>query len=244
MKVAGLFPSRGLVGSRMMEAVDKNLEGYDHVKFYSHDLPIPESFNVLTQKLLDSDSEYGWFVEEDVVPPPAALHHLFSEEAAIAFVDYPLKNFPDRPCYGIYKKKLIWIGLGCTLVHREVFERLGHPWFQTQWKYVSVHSGSACTEHVVKIVPDPDRPYGGQDLFFCYNALRLGFDIRIVMGQRCEHPVPVRFQSVMDSVEVINDQEASQEADDSPEIRQLVPESRVLGQSADLDRIRRSGSPA
>jgi len=211
MKVAGLFPSRGLIGSQMMEAVDANLEGHDHVKFYSHDLPIPESFNYLVLKFLKTSHDYAWFVEEDVVPPTDGLNAMFAEESPISFIDYPLKNRPDSPCYGTYRGKLIWIGLGCTLVHREVFERLGHPWFESQWKYVSVHEGSGHGDPVLKIYPDPERPYGGQDLFFCYNALRMGFDIRIVMGMRCKHPVPVRIRPVVETVDVVYDKETSKE---------------------------------
>ena len=231
MKVAGLFPSRGLVGSRMMEAVDQNLEGVDHVKIYSHDRPIPESFNDLTRQFLETDCDFAWFVEEDIVPPQGALAVMFETDAAIAFVDYPLKNFPDRPCFGTYRSRLIWVGLGCTLVRRAVFEKLEHPWFESQWKYVAVHKGSAHGDPKVMIVPDPDRPYGGQDLFFCYKALESGFDIRIVMGMRCRHPVPFRFRPILNTVEV-HDIEATEETDATAESRKSAPEPVVLGQPA------------
>ncbi len=229
MKIAGLFPSRGLLGSQMMESVDANLEGYDHVKFYSHDLPIPESFNSLVEDFLQTDSDYAWFVEEDVVPPRSALDCMLSEEVSVAFVDYPLKNFPNRPCYGTYRGRLIWVGLGCTLVHRTVFMALKQPWFESQWKYVAVHKGSAHAEPEITIIEDPFRPYGGQDLFFCHNAIKAGFDIRVVMGLRCKHPVPVNVNPVIDSVETTYDKETPKEADSSFESEQPVSEQAISG---------------
>lgn len=212
-----------------MESVDANLEGHDHVKLYSHDLPIPESFNELVERFLETDQEFAWFVEEDVVPPANALSLMVSEESAISFVDYPLKNKPNRPCYGVYRGRLIWVGLGCTLVRRSVFEKLKKPWFETQWKYVAVHTGSAAKDHVVQIMEDPFRPYGGQDLFFCYNALKEGFDIRVVMGLRCKHPVPLQIRPVLDSVDVIYDKEAPKETDAGVEPGQYVSEPAVSG---------------
>jgi hypothetical protein len=228
MKIAGLFPSRGLLGSQMMESVDANLEGYDHVKIYSHDLPIPESFNSLVEDFLQTDSDYAWFVEEDVVPPASALDLMLSAEVAVAFVDYPLKNFPNRPCYGTYRGRLIWVGFGCTLVHRAVFTTLKKPWFETQWKYVAVHSGSAQAEPEIKIIEDPFRPYGGQDLFFCHNAIKAGFAIQVMMGLRCKHPVPVNVTPVKDSVETNYDQETPKEINASLEPKQPLSKSAVL----------------
>lgn len=228
MKIAGLFPSRGLLGSQMMESVDANLDGYDHVKFYSHDLPIPESFNSLAEDFLQTDCDYAWFVEEDVVPPASALDLMLSAEVAIAFVDYPLKNFPNRPCYGTYRGRLIWVGLGCTLVHRAVFTTLKKPWFESQWKYVAVHRGSAQAEPEIKIIEDPFRPYGGQDLFFCHNAIKAGFSIQVLMGLRCKHPVPVNVTPVKDSVETNYDQETPEEINASLEPKQPLSKSAVL----------------
>ena len=191
-RIALLQPSRGILASEMAEAVDRELSGYWHVRFYTHDLPIPDCFNSLGNLFLESGAELAWFVEEDVIPPQGSLEKLLALDTDIAFVDYPLVKFPTKQCFFELNGRVVWVGLGCTLIRRRVFEALSDPWFESGHSLVGHHSGSASNGWVYNLRPDPRIKYGGQDVYFCSRAVAEGFDIGVVDGLVCQHlPMPL-----------------------------------------------------
>jgi GT2 family glycosyltransferase len=184
-----LRPSRGLEYAESSDSIDEALQGYQYRIKRTWDKPIPDSFNWLVRWALDNtDSELFLFVEEDVVIPANAISLLLDKMAeghAIAAINYRLK--PDgRISQMVRKGRLLWVSLGCTMVHRQVFEELPEPWFSTDYTLVSKTTGSSCIGKIISLEPG-NHSYGWQDCYFCMKAQEAGFTIRVVEGVLCEH---------------------------------------------------------
>lgn len=184
-QIALLMPTRGLIFPEVLESLESASKGIP--RFYSHSQPIPDSFNNLATEALRSDWKitHIWFVEEDVVVPPNALELMLDLDTDIAAITYPLKQAPDRLCFGEVQGQLVWVGMGCTLIRREVFDAIEYPWFQTDCFLVTRHSGSA-SDWILDL-DRRERPYGGQDLYFCFQAIKKGFQIKLVEEVQCDH---------------------------------------------------------
>lgn len=96
--------------------------------------------NTILGGFLEGDSEWLWFLDDDTVPPKGALSQLLSlEKEAVGGVYVQDKGHCPPIAYlrqpnGLYAA--IWqyphgaimqidsIGMGCTLVHRSVFEKI------------------------------------------------------------------------------------------------------------------------
>jgi hypothetical protein len=181
-------PSRGLVHSRTIASVMANLAtapGHDFRGWVlSHDLPIPDCDNDITERGLATGADALWYVEEDMVIPPGALAAqlaLFEAGHPITAVDYPV-GLADTGCIAHHGETIPWCGLGCTLIGRAVFEAVPRPWFRTDKVYYIVGEPGArdFVEH------DDDRPaerkYGQQDIWFFRQTAAAGFVITEVPG--------------------------------------------------------------
>ncbi len=180
MKIGIVLPTRGLVFTQVEEVIESWRDDYNIKVYRSHDLPIPEGHNKLTQKALEDGSDYILFVEEDTVAPARALDNLVQANKSIACVDYGVSGWSciTRDTNG----KILWCGLGCTLVKREVFEQMDVPYFRidqvldlVNWKWRTL------PEEYLK-----NKGYGGQDIWFFCKAREKGFEITQVEGE-CDH---------------------------------------------------------
>ena len=183
-------PSRGLVHSRTVEAVMANLRHAPRKAFrgwyFTHDLPIPECDEQVAERALSAGVDALWFVEEDVIPPAVALAvslHMLDDFDIVA-VDYPVGSIDQK--WGCLVRDdegdILWCGLGCTLIRREVFDRLDRPWFTSDWRYVKRG------DRWERVAVEPDAPrWGQQDIHFCMEARRAGFRIGQVGGLTAHH---------------------------------------------------------
>lgn len=197
-RFAVVTPSRGLLHSRTAEAVAANVAiaaaaGHEPRGWLlSHDLPIPDCHERVTELGLEAGADALWFVEEDMVPPPDALLRSLELGADIAAMQYPvglpvgLTDVNGKPSTGTFNclqpspgGVFDWCGLGCTLIRREVFETLERPWFRTDVAYEVWHYGSVLTER--RVVDNP-FDYGGEDVNFGQRATAAGFVIQQVPG--------------------------------------------------------------
>lgn len=121
---------------------------------------------------LESDCDYMLFLDSDMVPPADMLIKLIQHDkpivSALAFRRVPnyepciFKN--DMEFYLDYPKGLIevaGVGMACTLIKREVFEKVPQPWF---------------TPTAI-----------GEDLSFCKRATDAGYKIFCDTNLICGH---------------------------------------------------------
>ena len=176
VKIAILIPSRGLIHSRTMESLDRNLKGFSYETFYSHNRGIPEAFNFLAKEgLKDPKVTHLLFVEEDVVVPDETLKKALALKKEVVYVDYPVgqKNYS---CVRRVGDQILWGGLGCTLIERGVFEKVKEPWFYTE-KSLDLDLN----------VTDAPYKYGGHDIWFGIKCRDAGVGKAVLEGVTCTH---------------------------------------------------------
>ena len=180
MKIGVCLPTRGMVFSKTVQALEEQRINYDITVYYSHDLPIPKGHNSLCEKALKDGNEYIFFLEEDVVIPTGTLEKLLAVHADIACIDYGVSGWS---CITKNKEgEILWCGLGATLIHRRVFEALEMPYFRAD---MALH----LPDMVWKQLPEEyvkNRNYGNLDIWFFSKAKEKGFKIVQVEGE-CEH---------------------------------------------------------
>ena len=187
MKIAICIASRGLIHSKTLESVCNNLrKGYRWRMFFTHDLPIPDAQNDLVARAMKWGATYLFFVEEDMFIPKHTLNRMLEEKKPIMAVDYPVGD-KRYSCIARKKGEILWCGLGCTLIHRNVFDKIGKPWFETD-KTVRITS-----EDPFEYVIDEGIPYkyGGHDILFGVRAREKGVEISQLDGITAGHIKPV-----------------------------------------------------
>ena len=179
-KIGIILPTRGLVFTKTEEAIEELRKG-ENVKVYrSHDLIIPDGHNQLARQAFQEGCDSLFFIEEDTVPSTEALEKLLQANSYIACIDYGVAGWgcvTKNP-----KGEILWCGLGCTLVKREVFDKMEYPYFRADMTL-------RLNDWTWQKLPDDyikTKQYGSLDIWFCCEARRLGFTIVQVSGE-CEH---------------------------------------------------------
>ena len=177
MLVGIVTPTRGMVFTRTVEAIENIRQGFDTKLYFSDDLPIPDGHNQLCEKALADGCDMVLFIEEDVVAPAESLKKLLAAKADIACIDYGVNG------WGCVTKnsqgEILWCGLGLTLVRREVFEALERPYFR-------VDKVLRLNDMTWKDLPEDyikNKNYGTLDIYFCTKAREKGFKIKQVEGE-------------------------------------------------------------
>lgn len=179
MKIGVILPSRGLVFAEVEDSISRNLKGYDYFVYRSWDKKIPDCENELVDIALQNGSDYLFFCEEDTVMPDGGFGELLKAGADIACIDYGVAGWS---CITRDKNtnEILWCGLGCTLIKREVFEKLEKPYFKSD-KQLLLNFWPE-----IRWIDAPRNAYGGQDIYFCIKAREKGFTIKQVEGE-CKH---------------------------------------------------------
>lgn len=174
MFIGVVLPTRGLLFTEVLESLLKELEGYEFKLYLSHDLVIPDGHNELTKKALKEGADYILYVEEDVVVPEGAVDNMIMEKGDIVAIDYGVNEWS---CITKYRGEILWTGLGCTLVKKEVFEKMEFPYFRSD-KQLLLNFWPE-----TRWIDAPKNAYGGQDIFFCMKAREVGFEIKQAWGE-------------------------------------------------------------
>jgi len=135
MKIAVIFPSRGLVFSQTADELLRNLEGYDYDIFFSHGLPIPDCFEKPLTEALKDNYTHIWFVEDDMILPDEILSDMLLADVPVATLDYPVSKDGQGAVFKSKEGQIIFTGTGCLLVKREVFNKLKPPYFRTDVRW-------------------------------------------------------------------------------------------------------------
>jgi len=189
MKINVVLPSRGLVFSRTMDSVFRNLRGMESSLFMAHDLPIPECFNTPMEEALGEYCDYVWFVEEDMLLPDFTLAKMIYMDCNVVSVDYADKRtgrpFLQKDGHG----HVLYTGVGCMLVKRDVFNHLERPFFKEALLKLN-DDGS--TEEIIGAKTE-GLVYGTQDVYFCNKLLEAGYEIDVLNDADIGHLTVLTF---------------------------------------------------
>ena len=142
--------------------------------------PVTLMRNRLVRGFLKSDCTHLFFIDDDVVPPEDALARLLAVNRPVATGLYPIsvqnrfvaciKGLHDNDFVETWRRDVFPIkhcGLGCALVQRETFERIGFPWFS--WP------------------EEEDGTNVGEDVWFCHRVRKVGLQIFCDGSLICGH---------------------------------------------------------
>jgi hypothetical protein len=200
--IAIIIPTRGTIMTRVITAVAREMASnlQQFVLLTTEDIPLPDSRNRLVEEaLMIEPVTHLLLIDDDVVISPQGLKKMLELDCDIAVIDYPMHTDPDNKrikdvgniCYNFWlkgqstkDKPIYWAGLGCVLVKREVFKKMGYPWFQMMHRNFQRNPKTGEISFIGKF---DTEEHGGEDCYFFMNANKLGFKIKQVEGMTCEH---------------------------------------------------------
>lgn len=203
------LPSRGLVFSRTMQSVIDGMQALNKIgiatSFHiSHDLTIPESHNFVVEQALQHTAVKKIFLmEEDNFLFPDAFVELATSDFDIATIQYNDKNgSPHGIIHYNEQGEVLWGGLGSTVFKREVFEKIGRPFFRIDHLYKNVKKhlkdGKLITQYEETTPREKwegdhfeqvrdEYKYGGLDIDIYTRARRFDFKIGVVNNHKGHH---------------------------------------------------------
>jgi len=151
-------------------------------------MPWAEARNQCAMMCLEKGFDYLFFLDKDVIAPADVIPRLLKHQVNIVGGIYRQKFQPYSWCAFMATKDVSgkdakipiaptgdlvdvgYIGAGCLLIHRHVFEMLQFPWFK--WEL------------------DVANPSGkSEDFYFCEQARKTGLKIWADTSLRCGHVV-------------------------------------------------------
>lgn len=175
MKIAVIFPSRGLAFSQTCEELLENLQGFDYDIFFSHKRPIPECFNEPLKQAQKGKYTHFWFVEDDMILPKNTLKRLLDEKEEAIMCDYPMDAQGKAAIFRDPDNNVIYGGTGCLLVTSRFLQKYKQPIFHTDTAW-DIKVGD-----VVELKPRKvtSGVYGLHDVNFSLEAYKRGAPIKV-----------------------------------------------------------------
>lgn len=172
VKLAILLPSRGLVFSKTVEELLREVAPYEHKIFWSHGRPIPDCFEIPTQEILkDKSFTHLLTVEEDMIIPEGTLKNaLKADKPAVAY-DYPVTGSNGGTVLYDIDENAYFTGCGFLLVDINIVRRLKPPIWRVDIEWNMKQVGNRY-RFDIKLV-DYKKNYGQQDIAF---GLRLYYN--------------------------------------------------------------------
>jgi len=161
------------------------------------DSPVDKARELICEQALIVGAPYVWFVDDDTVPPTAALRMLLHaleqhpEAGAIGGIycikeepTYPLvfNEFGNGPFWDWRAGEVfpIWaVGTGCMLIRTEALKNLPKPWF----KFIDMASNEGVFSEGLKV----NNIYVGEDVYFCDKLKQAGYKVLAHGGVLCDH---------------------------------------------------------
>jgi hypothetical protein len=147
------------------------------IPYHRSDTNLAVSRYELAKAALERGASDLLWIDSDMTFPMIGAELLLMHKAPFVAASCPTRRRPLRTTarHGLNRlpssigktglEKVDGVGFGFTLVKREVFEKVPTPWFATGW------------------VKDPETgEIGGamsEDIYFCMNARKAGFDILV-----------------------------------------------------------------
>lgn len=180
--VAIITPSRGLIFAEVIEYIEAVRSTYPNIAlFASHNYPIPDCFNNLTEQAYNNPKfQYFWFIEEDTVPPALTLDKFFvaMQEFDMAACDYGFNGGWNTVVRSEVTQEILFSGFGCTFMKRKIFDVMPKPWFKADRAFN--------ISNMQWYAIDPHRAYGMYDIDWGSRIREKGFKIGQIEGE-CRH---------------------------------------------------------
>jgi hypothetical protein len=180
--IAVCTPSRGMVFTEVIEYVEDMRSTYPNMRhFLTHDLPIPECFNTLVERVMsDPKYEYIFWIEEDTVPPALTLDKFLEamKEYDMAACDYGFNGGWNTIVRSEVTQEILFSGFGCTFMKRHLFDIMPRPWFKADRAFN--------ISNMQWYPVDPAKAYGMYDIDWGSRIREKGFKIGQIEGE-CRH---------------------------------------------------------
>lgn len=170
--------------------------GHNMTEIAADGMEIGEARTLVCQRAIELGLRYLFFLDWDVLPPPAAVHRLVMRAENAPEVDvfagvYCVKMEPACPLiYKAWGDGVYWdwtpgdvldvvgCGMGCTVIRLDCLKRLenteANPWFKTE-----------------RVTQDGTAFHMTEDLWFCRRLTEeAGGKIRVDTGILCAHIDP------------------------------------------------------
>lgn len=185
IRIAVIFPSRGLCFSKTADELLQNLQGFDYDIFFSHGQPIADCFEKPLRKALRSSYSHIWVVEDDMVLPESTLEAMLIMDAPVVAMDYPVSKEGQGSMFKTKERQVIFAGTGCLLIKREVFDILRPLYFRTDIRWGAVNYGDFI-RFTANYTPTAPSGYGLHDVNFGMKLWQVGIPISDAgkIGQR------------------------------------------------------------
>ncbi len=157
----------------------------------AHIWPVDYMRNEVVRQALERDDwDYLWFIDDDIIPPLGTIQRLVEAGKDIIAAPYHALQWasegvprlswavtqrnddgsPKKVSLGEELTQVHGCGMGCTLIHRPVFESIKSPWFEYKTDYTTI-------------------PYErqGEDFDFCNKARDAGFEVWCDPSVVCGH---------------------------------------------------------
>jgi hypothetical protein len=171
----------------------RRLDYVRQVLFFPGLLPIDLARNQIVKSFLQTDATHLLMLDDDVIPPRNALEKLLADGKDIVSGIYPAHTKDSdgqpqppapvairdgEPVHGEELEQVDYIGGGCLLVRRQVFEAIDEPWFEFEF------------------TPDHSLMTVSEDVHFCNLAKAQGFGVWADFNVQCGHVKMVDLREV------------------------------------------------
>lgn len=184
-KLGVVLPSRGLLFSESFEELLRELKPFEYKIYFAHGKPIPDCFNIPTERALqDPEVTHILFVEDDMMLPRGVLKKMLDKDWPAAALDYPFKNDGEATILHDPQGYALYSGTGFLLVWRELLDKIPAPIFRTDLAW-----DTRIQNHVLYMFPrdvSKIKTYGLHDINFGLTLYTNGYPIVPVTtaGQR------------------------------------------------------------
>lgn len=144
-----------------------------------------EARNKEVERVLKMKPSHVLMVDDDQTLPNAAWTKLLGQCVDIAIVDTPPRDSDQENIHYNPDGTLAYCTMACSLIKREVFEKLPRPWFDS--KYDFQPAGTLNGKIIFHKLDKSKDNNVGEDIYFIRNAIEAGFKISIVPNLKCEH---------------------------------------------------------
>lgn len=190
MKLAVVLPSRGLIYSKTVEELYRELDSVttdwadSYRVFYSHGRPIPDCFEIPTTEALAWNPDYVLYVEEDMALPEGVLGRMLARNAHAVACDYPVSGSDNGTVQYDNDGAAFFTGCGLLLVKADLLKAMPKPIWRTDIGWTPHFEAGKVYFHADQ---NNDKHYGQQDVAFGFRLYFNNLPIQVMdetIGQR------------------------------------------------------------